>query len=1115
MNMILSKKTLISTVVIAIIGAITISSCQQREQNQGKGGQNEEILDLGKETSSVESSLDNQDVANLAPVELPKEISFNEHIQPILSESCYHCHGPDPSTRAPKEDPLRLDLEEFAFAVREATGKAAILPGNPDESDIIVRVESDDPALMMPPPGPHHHLNEQQVALLREWINQGAVYEDHWAFLPPQRAELPLVSEELGKIVNPIDAFVLAEYEAHGLQQKQEATPARLVRRIFLDVVGLPPTPQEVIDFETAYKQDADRAIHAVLDDLFQRTSYGEKQARHWLDVARYADTHGFHYDNYRSIWPYRDWVIDAFNANMPWDQFTIEQLAGDLLPEPSLTQQIATGFQRCMPTTGEGGAIPEEYAAMYAQDQVDTMAAAWLGLTTNCASCHDHKFDPISMRDNYQLTAFFRNTTMKAMDGNRADHAPSIFVPIDSDWQRWHDVQPEIAQYKQDLETIFETNRETYQQFVADNTGNRDSFLERSQLWHIPLHSFTGTLNVVGEDGAEAEVRFGKIDGIAGAAPDLGGGNYSLGDRGQIDSKLGHTISFWVYPRAFPSGALFSRMDATNHYRGWDVFFERGKIGGHVAEKWPENAAKIMSEEVLLPDRWYHVALIYRPEGGANRMEIWINGENVAANITHNSPVADYNADAPLRLGGRFKGEWGRTDAQLGGRAGLQNIRIYNQPLNQANIVSIIQGDLLEGAEMLTLTEDQRKEEQLEVNYRAYLQIFHAHAREETGKMAALETELNQIISRGHKTLVMEEKANSEATAHILERGQYANKGEQVKANVPEILPPLPNEASQNRLGLAMWLVEDQNPLPARVTVNRLWAQLFGRGIVKSTSDFGIMGARPTHPELLDWLAVEFVESGWDYQHMIRLMITSATYRQAGAAPAEEYELDPENKWLARGPQFRLAGEEIRDLALAASGLLVDKVGGEPVKPYQPEGMWDEIAMRASNTRKYQQDSGENLYRRSIYWFWKRIVNPSSLAIFDAPLREVSCTERRRTNTPLHAFVLWNDPQFVEASRHLACATVVTHEQFDERLDAITLLLLSRTFDDEERRQMQTTLEEIYSVYTEDEAAAQALLDVGEAPLLAEAQSLPKAEIAAWTMLTNLIFNLDETITK
>lgn len=1079
--------------IFASLGAATllIAGCQKAT-----------TLD-GEPTTEVEST-----VTSMGGTPLPDVITFNDHVQPILSENCYHCHGPDSATRYPKKEPLRLDREEFAFEPREDSGIPTILAGDAENSAMMKRIVSTDADMVMPPPESHNQLDPEEIEIIRRWINEGAQYEEHWAFIAPVRPTVPDVNN--GIVKNPIDAFVLEQLPKRNLEQNPEESPARLVRRIFFDVIGLPPTPEEVAGFIANHAQDPDKAINTLLDDLFERPTYGEHHGRHWLDVARYGDTHGIHIDNTRNIWPYRDWVVRAFNQNMPWNQFTVEQVAGDMLENATLDQKIASGFNRCLPTTGEGGAIADEYLAIYAQDRVDTTAAAWLGLTTNCASCHDHKFDPLSIKEVYELTAYFRNNTMSALDRNNANHAPVIFVPRMEDREQWDTINHQIADANKQLDTLELEAEDHFHKWLQEDPQSV-SVPEPDSL-HLPLTGFDGVITGKSQGKAiSLPTTLEPKPGLAGNALEVTSDGFSLGALTAPEAKNPHTISFWVYFKGKPSGALISRMDMANDHRGWDIWFEEGHIGGHVIDRWPDNVAKAMTEQPLAAEKWNHVTLFYHPTKKHQPINITVNGEIAKRKVTHKGPVNDLtiNADVPLRIGARDSNgtpEDGITGAQMA----IQDFRFYNRTLSPDE-VKLIAGSGLENY-LLSLPAGQRTPANTKMLFDSYVLNHDPEINALKARVAELEKAQQDIHARGSNTLVMDEKADTKPTAHVLIRGQYSSPGEEVSPGVPAVLPELREDTPRNRIGLAKWLVREDNPLPARVTMNRVWGYLFGNGIVQSTTDFGVMGVRPTHRQLLDWLAVEFTGSGWDYQHMLRTMINSATYRQSANETADEREADPSNQWLARGPRYRLDAEQIRDLALASSGLLVRTMGGPPVKPYQPDGVWAAVAMPQSNTKNYKQDSGNALYRRSIYTFWKRTAPPASMEIFNAPSRETTCTSRDRTNTPLQAFVLMNDPQFVEASRQLAEEALVEHSEFADRLTFVTQRILARPFNEQEIVIAQATYDKLIDGYRADPESARQLIAVGETPTNA---SLPAHEFAAWTLLANSVYNLDEAITK
>ena len=1042
--------------------------------------------------------------AAVATPKLPETVSFNEHIQPILSEYCYHCHGPDSGTRLPKSEPLRLDRAAEALAAR-ANGKPVIVKGDPNASLLAQLIRSPDPDAIMPPRKTHKTLSENEIALLVRWIEQGAEYQAHWSFIPPTKSPVPAAGKDWAR--NPIDHFIAARLEAEKLSPNPPENPRRFFRRLHFDLTGLPPAPEAVDEFVTAAAADYQAAVEAAADKLLASSAAAEHQTRIWLDAARYADTHGIHIDNYRAIWPYRDWVLQAFQQNMPWDQFTIEQIAGDLLPNPTLDQTIATGFNRCLPTTGEGGAIAEEYDAIYAKDRVDTTSAVWLGLTTGCAACHAHKFDPISTRDFYSLSAFFRNTPMSALDGNNAEHPPNVFAPARADRDRWAAIPKELETVQADLKKRESEATPDFEKWLPTATAETLADVSSGLSLHLPFNEPDGPIHGTA-DGKPLEwnAPLERRDGPLGKAVLANSATVELGDVGAFGRKDQVSYGAMIYVEGTPNGAVIARMDAEQAFRGWDIWLENGRIASHVIDHWPDSADKIASPDPLVPGKWHHVMFVFDgtlPPDQAQ--QLFLDGQLVKHTTQAAALGPDIATTVPLQLGARHG-----DVARLTGVVGIQDFRFYRRLLKPAEIAALGGDDGL--GRILATAADQRTPEQNAALLKHYLAQVDPVSQALRAKLDAATKEQQAIRARGSVTLVMQERPNSEPTAHILARGVYTAKGEQVPANVPAALPPLAPDAPRNRLGLAKWLVDPANPLPARVTVNRFWLQCFGSGIVETAQDFGAMGARPSHPQLLDWLATEFIDSGWNTRHILKLIVSSATYRQSAIVSTEKLEKDPYNHLLTHGPRLRLDAEAIRDLALAASDLLSPTIGGPSVKPYQPDGIWESVAMKESNTRVYKQDAGESLYRRSLYTFWKRIAPPPSMEILNAPVREVTCVRRERTNTPLQALVVLNDPQFIEASRQLGANAIRNSAEATARLDFITARLLSRPLETAEREIITRSHEQAMAAFTAKPDDATALISIGATP---PDPAIPAPELAAWTFTASQILNLDEVLTR
>ena len=1036
----------------------------------------------------------------------PAPVSFNNQVQPILSEYCYPCHGPDSATRKPKKRPLRLDREQFAFEPRD-DGKPVIIKGDLKASELVRRIEATDDDVM-PPLSQHKPLKAEQIEVLKRWIGEGAKYEKHWSLIPPMRPVPP--DDPTGWAKEPIDRFVAARLKQADLKPNPEENRARLFRRLCFDLTGLPPSVKDLQDY---LKDKSPQAYEKAVDRLLASDACAEQFTRRWLDAVRYADTQGIHHDHMRTIWPYRDWVIAAFKANKPFSEFTVEQIAGDLLPGASLDQKVASGYNRLLPTTGEGGAIPDEYAAIYAKDRVDTTTAVWLGLTTGCATCHDHKFDPITMKDFYSMTAFFRNNTIPALDkGSDANTAPMAFVPAPADRARWTQLEQAITAKKQAIETRKREARPDFEAWIAK--AAKQPLISLTALQpdlQLPLNETnrpsrgtekSGSIEWAGTDEYVAGP-FGPAPRAAEGAA-VTNASPTLRRRGQA------TYGAFLFVEGQPSGAVFSRMNKADDYRGWDLFISEGRPTVHIIDQWPDRALKITAKEALKPGRWHHVMAVFDGrKKGAEAVGLFLNGRKVEVEVNNNNLGTNTVADVPLRLGSRSEGN-GVADALGGGKVFIQDLRFYNQALNAGEIGKLAGDGLMR--DFLATEPEKRTAEQTNRAYQFFLDLFDETGRQLATELDDLRRQEEPMRQRGATTLVMEEQKDSEPTAYMLTRGNYASKGEKVTAATPASLPGMNPEWPRNRLGLARWLLSRENPLTARVTVNRLWSHLFGMGIVETTEDLGVQGGRPSNQPLLDWLAVEFVDSGWDFRHMARTMVLSSTYRQSEKISREKIERDPSNKLCSRGPHMRLDAEELRDQALAVSGLLVAKVGGPPVKPYQPEGVWDAVAMKDSNTRVYKQDTGEKLYRRSLYTFWKRTAPPPSMEILNAPSRDVFCTRRDRTDTPLQAFVTLNDPQFVEAARQLAAKAIASTKDFDGRLDLATESLLGRKFEKSERVVMRKLVQSALQKYQSNPADAQALIAVGESK---PDENLPPTELAAWTIAASEIMNLDESLTK
>ncbi len=1033
-----------------------------------------------------------------------KGIRYNRDIRPILSENCFACHGPDSASR---KAGLRLDRFADATAARQDAAPAFV-PGDPDQSEAMRRIVTDDEDDVMPPPKTKKALKPAEKEMIRAWIAEGARYEAHWAYqMPAKKTPPPVRDARWAK--NPIDQFLLARLEAEGLAPAPEADARTLARRVSLDLTGLPPTPQMVDAF---LKDKSPNAYERYVDELLDSKAWGEHRGRYWLDAARYADTHGIHFDNYREMWTYREWVINAFNANMPFDQFTVEQLAGDLLPNPTLEQLTASGFNRCNITSNEGGLIDEEYYVLYMKDRMETAAQVWMGTTAACAGCHDHKFDPLSQREYYQLAAFFNNSTAGSRDGNKKDPAPVVVIPTDADRARWSALAKETPAARERVEARRGAARPDFETWLAapDARPFENGILTYGLALHAPLDGAKeGALRhqAGGEEkSTDLFVSQKWIDGHVSAqafqsSPDF---QLKLGDAGDFEKTNSWSFGAWVRIEDKESvGGLIARMDEKDEYRGWDLFLDKDRPVAHFVNKWPDNAVRVASKTRIEPKKWTHLFVTYDGSAKPGGVRIFVNGKLSEADSDNKALTDTIRTTAPLTIAHRHGGGSLKN-------VGIHDVRVYGAQLAPEAVAALARNT--RAAWLTAKPAEGRTPGERDELFGAWLGTIDGDFKRESAALASLEAEDRDIRKRGSIAHVMQEKPG-EAMAHLLFRGEYDRRRDRVLAGTPEALPPLPEEWPRNRLGLARWLVSPNHPLTARVAVNRFWQEVFGIGLVRSAGDFGVAGEMPSHPELLDWLAVDFVESGWDVKRFFKNIVMTGAYRQSPVGTKVKQQKDPENRLISRGPRFRMDAEMIRDHALWASGLLVERIGGPSVKPYQPEGVWETVAMRESDTRSYKEDSGENLHRRSLYTFWKRSAPPASMDIFNAPSRETCTVRRERTNTPLQALVTLNDTQFIEAARALAeRALKEGGSTARARLNYIAERLLARPLRAEELRVAESVLEDLLREYRGAKGDAELLLAVGETK---SDPKLNKPELAAYTMAVNQLMNLDEVLNK
>ena len=965
----------------------------------------------------------------------------------------------------------------------------------------------------MPPPKHNKPLKAEQVALLKRWVEEGAQWKKHWSFIPPERPELPTVKDRKWPR-NAIDYFTLARLEKEKLQPNPEADKPTLIRRATLDLTGLPPSIEEV----DAFLADKSRnACEKLVDRLLASPHYGERMAQNWLDLARYADTSGYHFDGVRFMWLWRDWVINAFNDNKPYDEFTVEQLAGDLLPKPTQSQRVATGFVRNNMTNDEGGADPDEYLNKYVADRVTTVGAVWMGLTVGCIECHDHKYDPLTTKEFYRLYAFFHNVPEKGLDRIRTDNPPPrLPVPTSDQALKFVEADFRLKDAEKTLQDRANELGETQEKWELETNAksppkpNEEGLVAVIALDEsLAIFSSPGTTEGKMVDAEKPEY----ADGRLGKALKLDGKAHAdFGPLARFDRTNAFSYGAWV--KLDGDGAVLSKMEKSPGYRGFDLLFADERFQVHLAHAWPDNALKVRTKDKFPKNQWLHVLATYDGSGKAAGVKLYVNGRGREVEIEKDK-LTDSIANAEsVRIGAR------NGEATLKGQ--VDDVRFYQRTLTAEDARSLtLNGYLpLIAKSRGNRTDDERSELQ-----RFYKENYAVDYLRSDAALAEARKRKEEFYGKIPTTLVMEEM-NPPRDTFVFVRGDFRTKGEQVTPGTPAVLPPLP-EGPANRLALAHWLVARENPLMARVTVNRYWSVFFGTGLVKTINDFGAQGEWPSHPELLDWLAVQFRDGSepmrkasrvrddsapgsvcaWDVKGLVRLIMTSATYRQSAVVTPEKLERDPYNRFFTRGPRVRLDAEFVRDNALAVAGLLNDQIGGPSVKPYQPPGIWDGV------DAKYEQDKGNALYRRGMYVFWRRSAHYPSFATFDAPSREVCTFLRQRSQTPLQSLVLMNDPAYVEAARGLA-ERVLREEpnDADKRLLRAFRHTLGRAPQSDEVVVLQKTYAQQLANFRQDSDAAKALLKVGESPL---PESADPAELAAMTAVANVLLNLNETITK
>ncbi|MBX3421314.1 MAG: DUF1553 domain-containing protein [Pirellulaceae bacterium] len=1049
----------------------------------------------------------------------------------ILSDRCFTCHGPDASQRVSE---LRLDDQQSTY-------EWAVQPGNSAGSELVKRIMSSDPDYVMPPPSTKSALSDQQKQTLQRWIDLGATFDRHWSFEPLRELTPPPMPQSFAwnESSNPIDAWVGQQLRAIGLEPSERADLVTLIRRLTIDLTGLLPTEAELDEWLSTSQPGN---CEPLVDRLLGSPHFGEKWAVDWLDAARYADTFGYQADVYRATWPWRDWVVRALNDNLPFDQFITWQLAGDLLPNPTRDQLVATAFNRLHRQTNEGGSVEEEFRSEYVADRVNTFGAAFLGLTMECARCHDHKYDPITQREYYQLSAFFNNIDESGLYSHFTSAVPTPALPLPTPEQESQIAQlaDRIAQKRRQLQQLRVLSADQIhpeQQPISDQSSGSAEIQSLSRLpevseqisaiqqrlntRQVAHYSFDSIADhklrneVKSQDTGKVSDSPSLIDGVLGQGLLLSGeNNATIPEGGSWTRHQPFTISLWIrVPRHFNRCVVFHRSRAWTDAgsRGYELLLEDGKLSAAMIHFWPGNAVRVLADQPLPLDQWCQVTWVYDGSSQADGMELYVNGQRQATSIVRDclTQSAHGSEASELTIGQRFR-DVGFKDGRV------DELRLYEAALTELECQYLYWQDTAPDsvAEQMALVSPQQ------------WQQFAARCGPEQTQLESelfeLRTSLSQLAEPIPEMMVMRELPEPRPT-FVLRRGTYDQPQEAVERGVPESILSLASVTGQSnqtsdvvpavasvrpsRLDLAQWLTSPQHPLTARVAVNRIWQSLFGRGLVSTAEDFGSQGTPPTHPDLLDWLAGQYIRSGWNTKALIKLIVTSQTYQQSSTANTALLRDDPENRWLARGPAVRLSAEQLRDAALQAGNLLVTKLGGPPVKPYQPDGLWEEKSGQA-----YQRDIGEGSRRRSVYTFWKRTSPPPMMMTFDASNREVCMVQRQRTLTPLQTLVLLNDPQFVEAARGLASHVAEQHGHLPDRLKSIFRRLTARQPVSAELDVLQRLYAEQFDYFQSNPSAIEQFLTVGDfrAP-----DELVGPELAALCVVAEGLMSYDEFVMK
>lgn len=1034
---------------------------------------------------------------------LPAKLDYNIHVKPILSDNCFSCHGPDMATQ---EAGLRLDLADAAYAtLPESPGKVAIKPGNLNASELFHRIMSADPQYMMPPPRSHLVLSPEEKAILVQWIKDGAAYQPHWAFTKPEKTTPPNVRKKNWRVENEIDQFILNRLAQEDLHPAAEADKETLLRRLSFDLTGLPPTLAEI---ETFLKDESSDAYEKQVDRLLQSPHYGERMAADWLDVARFADSHGYTVDRIRDMSPYRDWVIKAFNQNLPYDQFVHWQLAGDMMPNATKDMVIATAFNRNHQQNMEGGIIEEEFQAEYVMDRTNTFGDAFLGITISCARCHDHKFDPITQKNYFEIFSFFNNIPEAGQIAwDDTPPAPTLLLPTEEQEAILHSLDRQIAESEKQVKQVIAHADTDFDRWLASGAYKK---LKEANLPKEGLQAHY-TFDQKNLEGGVLKVEFGDVKeppifakhGAGQALVFDGDGWLDFHQVGIFRRSQPFTVGIDVFiPAGLNEGVILHKGYGERHYnfKGYHLYLKNGKIEMNMAHAAPGNAIIKVSRDTIPRNQWVQMTMTYDGSSRAAGFHFFLNGKAVAMDTRIDNLYKDIIFPGGQPQYGLQIGGWARGLGLKGGQA--DNILVYDRALT-AYEVSILAGEAswkpLAAKELNSLTETEVNSLKTYYLATADPQVLAANKR-----LEQLRTQRADATEAVQELMVMKEM-DTPKQAYLLDRGVYDAPTEKVYPNTPNAILPLPEDLPKNRYGLAQWLTHADHPLTTRVAVNRMWQNLFGMGLVKTAEDFGNQGEMPSHPDLLDWLAVTFRESGWDVKNLMKMMVMSATYRQQSFTSPELRERDPENRLLARGPSYRLSAEMIRDNALLASGLLNDRIGGRSIKPYQPPGLWE------INSATYVPDTGDAIYRRSVYVMIKRSVPHPTLSTFDATSRSYCTITRQKTNTPLQALVTLNDPTFVEASR--AIGEEMTKMADTKQAIRRAYRRLTSKYPSPEELDLLVKLQAAeHKKFKTDPSKSRGWLTVGQHRPAAE---LEPSLLAANTVVASTILNSDATLTR